>query len=69
MAIVIDPINPVAFSVFGLPIRWYALAYIGGFVTGFQMETGAEVVGLDGGAVDSRFIRTSGVFPTDYVWS
>ena len=35
MAIVINPINPVAFSVFGLPIRWYALAYIAGFVIGF----------------------------------
>lgn len=35
MAIVINPINPIAFSVFGLPIRWYALAYIAGFVIGF----------------------------------
>lgn len=35
MAIVINPINPVAFSVFGLPIRWYALAYIAGFIIGF----------------------------------
>lgn len=37
MAIVINPINPVAFSVFGLPIRWYALAYIGGFVIGYYL--------------------------------
>ena len=37
MAIVINPINPVAFSVFGLPIRWYALAYIGGFVAGYYL--------------------------------
>jgi phosphatidylglycerol:prolipoprotein diacylglycerol transferase len=37
MAIVIDPINPVAFSVFGLPIRWYALAYIVAFVAGFYL--------------------------------
>ena len=37
MAIVIDPINPVAFSVFGLPIRWYALAYIGGFIIGYYL--------------------------------
>ena len=37
MAIVINPINPVAFSVFGLPIRWYALAYIVGFVIGFYL--------------------------------
>lgn len=35
MAIVINHINPIAFSVFGLPIRWYALAYIAGFVIGF----------------------------------
>lgn len=37
MAIVINPINPVAFSVFGLPIRWYALAYIAGFVIGYYL--------------------------------
>lgn len=35
MAIVIDPVSPVAFSVFGLPVRWYALAYIAGFVIGY----------------------------------
>ena len=35
MSIIINPINPVAFSVFGLPIRWYALAYIAGFVCGY----------------------------------
>lgn len=35
MAFIIDPINPIAFSVFGLPIRWYALAYITAFVVGF----------------------------------
>jgi len=37
MAIIINPINPVAFSVFGLPIRWYALAYIAGFVIGYYL--------------------------------
>jgi len=37
MAIVLNPIDPVAFSVFGLPIRWYALAYIAGFVIGFYL--------------------------------
>lgn len=37
MAIVINPIDPVAFSVFGLPIRWYALAYIAGFVIGYYL--------------------------------
>ena len=35
MPIVINPISPVAFSVFGLPIRWYALAYIAAFVVGY----------------------------------
>lgn len=35
MAIIINPINPVAFSVFGLPIRWYALAYVVAFVIGY----------------------------------
>lgn len=29
-------IDPVAFSVLGLPIRWYALAYIAGFLLGWQ---------------------------------
>ncbi|MBR3511194.1 MAG: prolipoprotein diacylglyceryl transferase [Alphaproteobacteria bacterium] len=37
MAVVINPINPVAFSVFGLPVRWYALAYIAGFVIGYYL--------------------------------
>ena len=37
MAIIINPISPVAFSVFGLPIRWYALAYITAFVVGFYL--------------------------------
>ncbi|MBO4480598.1 MAG: prolipoprotein diacylglyceryl transferase [Alphaproteobacteria bacterium] len=35
MSIVITPISPVAFSVFGLPVRWYALAYIAAFVVGY----------------------------------
>ena len=35
MAIVINPISPIAFSVFGLPVRWYALAYIAAFVVGY----------------------------------
>ena len=35
MSIVIDPISPVAFSVFGLPVRWYALAYVAAFVSGY----------------------------------
>ena len=37
MAIVLNPISPVAFSVFGVPVRWYALAYIAGFVLGFWL--------------------------------
>lgn len=35
MALVIEPISNVAFSVFGLDIRWYALAYIAAFVLGY----------------------------------
>ena len=37
MAIVINPISPIAFSVFGIPVRWYALAYLAGFVIGFWL--------------------------------
>lgn len=37
MAFVINPISPTAFSVFGLPIRWYALAYIAAFVIGYLL--------------------------------
>ena len=37
MAIIIDPIDPVAFSMFGLPIRWYALAYVASFTLGFLL--------------------------------
>lgn len=37
MAIVINPIDPVAFSMFGLPIRWYALAYVASFTLGFLL--------------------------------
>ena len=35
MAIVINPISPVAFSILGIDIRWYALAYIAGFIAGY----------------------------------
>lgn len=35
MAITVNPISPVAFSVFGLDVRWYALAYIAGFLLGY----------------------------------
>lgn len=37
MAIIINPISPVAVSVFGFDVRWYALAYIAAFVIGFIM--------------------------------
>ena len=37
MAITINPISPVAFSVLGLDVRWYALAYIAGFVLGYWL--------------------------------
>lgn len=37
MAIHIEPISPVAFSVFGLDVRWYAIAYILAFVAGFWL--------------------------------
>lgn len=35
MAIVIESVSPVAVSVFGIDIRWYALAYIAAFVIGY----------------------------------
>ncbi len=37
MSIIINPISPVAFSVFGIPVRWYALAYVLGFTLGFLL--------------------------------
>ena len=37
MAITINPISPVAFSVLGLDVRWYALAYIAAFVVGYAV--------------------------------
>ena len=37
MAIFIEPFSPVAFSILGLPVRWYALAYIAGFVIGYML--------------------------------
>ncbi|MDR0803741.1 MAG: prolipoprotein diacylglyceryl transferase [Rickettsiales bacterium] len=35
--IIIHPISPIAIDLFGLPIRWYAIAYILGFVLGFWL--------------------------------
>lgn len=37
MAIIVNPISPVAFSVLGVDIRWYALAYIAGFIAGYYL--------------------------------
>ena len=37
MAITINPISPVAVSIFGFDLRWYALAYIFAFVVGGYM--------------------------------
>ncbi len=37
MSIIINPISPVAFSVLGLDVRWYALAYIAAFVCGYWL--------------------------------
>ncbi len=36
-AFTITQINPVAFSVFGLDVRWYALAYVVGFILGYWL--------------------------------
>ncbi|MEC7702358.1 MAG: prolipoprotein diacylglyceryl transferase [Pseudomonadota bacterium] len=36
MIINFPDIDPVAFSVFGLDVRWYALAYLTGFILGWQ---------------------------------
>ena len=57
MAIVINPISPVAFSVFGLDIRWYALAYIAGFIGGYLlfkhlMHSSGSRVSLDKRGLD-----------------
>lgn len=35
MSIVLNPISPVAFSVAGFPVRWYAIAYIIAFISGY----------------------------------
>lgn len=37
MAITINPISPVAFSLLGFDVRWYALAYIAGFIIGYWL--------------------------------
>ena len=35
MAITVQQIDPVAMSIFGIDIRWYALAYVAAFVVGY----------------------------------
>lgn len=37
MSIIINPISPVAFSVLGIDVRWYALAYIAAFIIGYWL--------------------------------
>lgn len=37
MSITLNPISPVAFSLFGLDVRWYALAYVAGFIVGYWL--------------------------------
>ncbi len=39
MAITINPISPVAISVLGMDIRWYALAYVAAFIVCFWLFT------------------------------
>lgn len=65
MAIVINPISPVAFSVFGIDIRWYALAYVMAFVCGYfmlrkLMRSPSAPVHLSGKGLDD--LLTSVVF-------
>ncbi len=51
VAIVVDPISPVALNLFGLQIRWYALAYVAAFLVGYwftkRLEKQSPVVSLD----------------------
>ncbi|MCL2331343.1 MAG: prolipoprotein diacylglyceryl transferase [Proteobacteria bacterium] len=37
MPIIIHPISPVAIDLFGLQIRWYAIAYIAAFIIGYWL--------------------------------
>lgn len=37
MSIAFPNIDPVAVSVFGFPLRWYALAYLAGFIAGWYL--------------------------------
>ena len=60
MAITIDPISPVAFSLVGLDVRWYALAYIAGFVIGYwlfrkMLASKSSPIALDKKQLDDLF--------------
>ena len=39
-------LDPIAFTVFGLPIRWYALAYLAGFILGWRYALRLARTGL-----------------------
>ena len=39
-------VNPIAFEVFGWPIRWYALAYLAGFILGWRYALRLARTGL-----------------------
>jgi phosphatidylglycerol:prolipoprotein diacylglycerol transferase len=53
--ILIDPISPIAFSVFDFGVRWYALAYIAAFVLGFFMLRGLLKSALNKKQYDDLF--------------
>lgn len=60
MAITINPISPVAFSLLGLDVRWYALAYIAGLVLGYwlfkkMMKSPKSPVQMDKKQLDDLF--------------
>ena len=37
MAIIVQPISPIAVNLFGLEVRWYALAYVAAFIVGYYL--------------------------------
>ena len=39
-------VDPIAFEVFGWPIRWYALAYLAGFILGWRYALRLARTGL-----------------------
>ncbi len=50
MAITLGAISPVAISVFGIDIRWYALAYIAAFIVGYYVFR--RLMRASGGVLD-----------------